>query len=308
MIHQTCTNGVLLEVNERVERIVRLVEAGNSYQLALADLISYLALEVLPSFHLEEDAVRINSGEAGPWVRRIEDEHRAIGEVVDSLSLAGSEIEIATGAKLLAGLMKRHVSGLAALGSGSAKAEADGGSTQAEGMDHFDTSRNDAELESRGGDVEALLADMVVEATRILQSGLRGVDAVQLLTRQWAVLRTMRPDLARIAALRLRELADDLRTQRVWVSGSPRNQHRVREQVLDVSYTSHEHRHDAIFAVFDSLKSGEGFELINDHDPKELWRELIARQEGEFDWEYLEAGPRLWRVRIARKAGAALEN
>jgi uncharacterized protein (DUF2249 family) len=60
-------------------------------------------------------------------------------------------------------------------------------------------------------------------------------------------------------------------------------------------------RHPLIFKTFDELKSGTGFILRNDHDPKPLYYSFLHEREGQFEWEYLEQGPVEWKVRISRK-------
>ena len=40
--------------------------------------------------------------------------------------------------------------------------------------------------------------------------------------------------------------------------------------------------------------------IINDHDPKPLYYEFQAERPGELEWEYLQEGPDVWRVRIAK--------
>jgi uncharacterized protein (DUF2249 family) len=40
--------------------------------------------------------------------------------------------------------------------------------------------------------------------------------------------------------------------------------------------------------------------LVNDHDPKPLRYQLEAEHAGRFTWDYLKAGPDVWRVRIGR--------
>lgn len=72
--------------------------------------------------------------------------------------------------------------------------------------------------------------------------------------------------------------------------------------VLDVRSLPPAGRHQLIFSAFDSLTPGESFELVNDHDPKPLRYQLAAEHPDEFSWDYLEAGPTAWRVRIARTA------
>ena len=73
--------------------------------------------------------------------------------------------------------------------------------------------------------------------------------------------------------------------------------------VLDVRSEPPARRHDLIFATFHALAPGEGFVLVNDHDPKPLWYQFEAEYAGAHAWEYLERGPEVWRVRIGRPAG-----
>lgn len=60
-------------------------------------------------------------------------------------------------------------------------------------------------------------------------------------------------------------------------------------------------KHPTIFNTFFALKPGEKMELINDHDPRPLHYQLIIEHDGEFEWEYLEEGPEVWRVAMTRK-------
>jgi uncharacterized protein (DUF2249 family) len=64
-------------------------------------------------------------------------------------------------------------------------------------------------------------------------------------------------------------------------------------------------RHQKIFELVGQLAPGRGFVLINDHDPKPLYYQLEAEHPGQFSWTYLESGPEVWRVEIARKLKAA---
>jgi uncharacterized protein (DUF2249 family) len=69
---------------------------------------------------------------------------------------------------------------------------------------------------------------------------------------------------------------------------------------LDVRVIPPRDKHPSIFRLFHALAPGESFELVNDHDPKPLWYQFQAEQEGRFGWDYLEEGPEAWRVRISR--------
>ena len=72
------------------------------------------------------------------------------------------------------------------------------------------------------------------------------------------------------------------------------------DTTLDVRSEPPARRHELIFDTFEALASGDGFELVNDHDPKPLYYQLEAEQTGRFSWEYFEQGPEVWRVRIGR--------
>ena len=56
--------------------------------------------------------------------------------------------------------------------------------------------------------------------------------------------------------------------------------------------------------AFDDLVIGASFVIHNDHDPRPLIELFETRRTGEFAWEYLMHGPRNWRIKITRCAGA----
>ena len=74
------------------------------------------------------------------------------------------------------------------------------------------------------------------------------------------------------------------------------------DPVLDVRSEPHMRRHTLILDTYGKLAPGEGFELVNDHDPKPLYYQFDAEYAGDFTWDYLEQGPEAWRVRIGRPA------
>jgi uncharacterized protein (DUF2249 family) len=73
---------------------------------------------------------------------------------------------------------------------------------------------------------------------------------------------------------------------------------------LDVRTLIPMERHRVIFEKCDVLPKGDAFVLVNDHDPKPLYYQLEAERQGQFSWDYLEMGPKVWRVRIGRRAAA----
>ena len=74
--------------------------------------------------------------------------------------------------------------------------------------------------------------------------------------------------------------------------------------VIDVRTIEPRQRHALIFSAFQSLVAHEAMELVNDHDPRPLYHQFQAQFPGRFAWDYVEAGPETWRVRITRLAPA----
>lgn len=59
-------------------------------------------------------------------------------------------------------------------------------------------------------------------------------------------------------------------------------------------------KHPTIFKKFDSLQEGESFIIVNDHDPKPLYYQLLAERGNIFSWNYLEQGPEVWKVHVKK--------
>ncbi len=73
---------------------------------------------------------------------------------------------------------------------------------------------------------------------------------------------------------------------------------------LDVRSIPAPQKHPTIFRTFDALEAGQSFTLVNDHDPKPLYYQFEAELPGRFEWQYLESGPEVWRVRIGKPLNA----
>jgi uncharacterized protein (DUF2249 family)/quercetin dioxygenase-like cupin family protein len=71
---------------------------------------------------------------------------------------------------------------------------------------------------------------------------------------------------------------------------------------LDLRQVPRPQRHPLVFARFDALKVGESFELVNDHDPIPLNRQMEAIRPGQADWSYVVRGPENFRIRVRRIA------
>ena len=75
------------------------------------------------------------------------------------------------------------------------------------------------------------------------------------------------------------------------------------DRELDVREIAHWQRHDVIFSTYRALSPRAAIVLVNDHDPLPLRYQFEAECPGAFTWEYLQAGPAEWRVRIGHESG-----
>lgn len=73
------------------------------------------------------------------------------------------------------------------------------------------------------------------------------------------------------------------------------------ENILNVTLLEPRMKHPTIFKRFDELKEGESLTILNDHDPKPLYYQLLAERGNIFFWEYLQSGPQWWRIKIKKR-------
>ena len=72
------------------------------------------------------------------------------------------------------------------------------------------------------------------------------------------------------------------------------------ERLVDAREILPRVRHTVILQMFGLLAPGEGFRILNDHDPRRLYFEFQAQHGRGFEWTYLEQGPDEWKIRIGR--------
>lgn len=72
---------------------------------------------------------------------------------------------------------------------------------------------------------------------------------------------------------------------------------------LDVRPIPVRDKHPSIFQTFNEMEPGAILLLINDHDPKPLYYQFAAERAGQFEWNYVESGPEVWKVEIGKKGG-----
>jgi regulator of cell morphogenesis and NO signaling len=76
------------------------------------------------------------------------------------------------------------------------------------------------------------------------------------------------------------------------------------DHILDVRLIEPRLKHPTIFLQFDALALGDSLTILNDHDPKPLYYQLLNERGDIFDWVYVENGPVKWVVKIALKDGS----
>ncbi len=72
------------------------------------------------------------------------------------------------------------------------------------------------------------------------------------------------------------------------------------ENILNVTLLEPRRKHPTIFEHFDALQGGESFIILNDHNPKPLYYQMLGERGNIFKWEYLEQGPEWWRIKITK--------
>lgn len=80
------------------------------------------------------------------------------------------------------------------------------------------------------------------------------------------------------------------------------------EKILNVTLIEPKLKHPTIFARFDSLGEGDNIVILNDHDPKPLYYQLLGERGSTFSWEYLEQGPVWWKVKICKRTTTPFGN
>ena len=301
------------ELAGRADAVTNAIKAQRPYGAALASLIAYLAEEVLPHAAAEENAIYPAAARAGlaGTVEEMIAEHAALASaserlaaVTDGAAAAGQASEITalfTGhaAKendvLLPALLSDKSADLAAL-----LERMQGGAGPEQAHDHAAV----PPAASQPEDPQATVVSLLLQAAAALARAGEADRACKIAASAWAALRDARPDLAVKVTAALHGLA-----RRVGegpgrpAGGGPAAGATQQDPLLDVRDLAPAQRHEAIFSAYRALAPGAGFVLVNDHDPKPLRYQFEAEHAGQFTWDYLAAGPKVWRVRIGR-AGA----
>lgn len=306
--HAQLTDGVA----RRVAAISASIEGSGGTAPAAAALVAFIAREVLPHAAAEEQtiyeaAARIEG--LAEVVAAMVEEHRQLTASVDRLAIADDAGAAATEAEAIGSLFARHVAkeNELLLPPLAADHAADLGAllSQMHHLTERSTQDTSSAHDAAGPDIEASLLTLVLEAAERLTK-LGEVDpACRMVAGTWATLRVGRPDLATRSTAALHRLVRSATAAPVAFEASRPAPAGSGGEVLDARALAPARRHDQIFLSYDALAPGDGFVLVNDHDPKPLRYQFEAEHAGDFTWDYLEAGPRTWRVRIGRSQDGA---
>ncbi len=302
--HASLVDGVEARVTPLGERVA----AGLPVEVAVADLVAFLATEVLPHASAEEATIYPAAGtraELAPTVAEMTNEHRMLASAIERLARSEGK-EAAEEARAIAALFRAHVGRENDILLPALLADPEAGLAELLGEMH------DQLVGSGGGEPVGLveqvdapadagdgaLLSLFLKATeRLAKAGERDA-ACRLAARAWAALRRPRPDLASRVTAALHGLVRLVAAAPVrLIPRAPSD-----DAELDVRSLPPAARHESIFARYGALEPGEAFVLVNDHDPKPLRYQFEAEHAGQFIWDYLEDGPGVWRVRIGRPA------
>ena len=297
------------QLKARVAALTRAVAASSAHDQAAADLVAYLASEVLPHAEAEEHTIyeAAARGELAGTVSEMIAEHRGLSTAIERLASAPDGQAAARAAEGIAALFSSHVAKendilLPALAS---RDDVDLAALLAQMHRSMEEARKATPAgDSTASDPQATVLSLLLDATAHLARAGEADRACRLAASAWAALHDTRPDLAvkvTTALHRLTRLGSLVLTPAKHDGGS---REQPADPDLDVRALAPAQRHETIFAAYHALTPGAGFVLVNDHDPRPLRYQFEAEHSGEFTWEYLETGPKVWRVRIGRDPAA----
>jgi uncharacterized protein (DUF2249 family) len=302
--HAALIDGVV----RRVEALRAAVERQVHYEAVEAELVDYLAKEVIPHAMAEEDTLYQAAAAKEDLVKTVAglvDEHRKLVSLAERLASASDGSSAVADAEAIGALFTAHVAKenelILPLLAVDDAVDMAGLLVQMHRLIEAAQDETSVSEDMATSDVEATLLRLLFSAANQLADTGRGDAACKLVAEAWATVRATRPELAvRVTAV-LHRLVRAVTAAPVTLSEWPLNV--GGDAVLDVRSLVPAQRHEKIFATFEALSEGAGFILVNDHDPKPLRYQFEAEHEGNFTWDVLEAGQNIWRVRIGRLAG-----
>jgi uncharacterized protein (DUF2249 family) len=293
------------DVGDRITALAEAVDSGIAYEPAVAELITYLAEEVIPHAVAEELSIYRTAATRANLARTVNEmiaEHRVLTAAVESLANARSAPAALTQAKQIGAFFTTHVVKENEQLLPALLEDDDVDLVQLlEQMHHLTAPPSGPPPEDAAiTDAEAVVLSLLLEAATELANAGHGDRACKLVASAWAALRSSRPALAVKTTASLHRLARTLASEPIALRSRVRDAATAPFRELDVRHLAPAQRHETIFAEYHALAPGSGYVLVNDHDPKPLRYQFEAEHPGEFTWDAIESGPEVWRVNIAR--------
>ena len=310
--HAALANGVA----RRVAALRAVGEGNEHHEAPTAELIAYLAKEVLPHAMAEEHTLYQAAAakeDLAETVAGMVDEHRRLVSLAEGLATAGDGPGAAAEAEAIGALFAAHVAKeneliLPPL-AGDDAVDLAGLLIQMHRLTEAAQDETSVAEDLANPDAEATLLRLLLGAAGELADAGHGDAACRLAAEAWVAVRAVRPELSVRVTAALHRLVRSITAEPVTLSaGRPPSGPSAAggiDAALDVRALAPAQRHEKIFATYGALGPGTAFVLVNDHDPKPLRYQFEAEHQGEFTWEVLEAGPTVWRVRIGRPAGTS---
>jgi uncharacterized protein (DUF2249 family)/iron-sulfur cluster repair protein YtfE (RIC family) len=297
----------------RAAAVSEAVAGCRPHDAALADLVAYLAEEVLPHAIAEEEtiypAVAAARADLVAYVSEMAAEHDAFSAAAGALAGLTEGSAAAQRARQIAELFAAHAAkeNEVLLPALLASDDVDLAALLAQMHRRAEeVARTGLTGKTAAPDPQRALVRLLLESARALARTRQADLACRVTAAAWAAVREDRPDLAVTVTAAMHGLAHRISTgQPQHAPAGAAEPARVsataeRGPELDVRAMPPAQRHETIFVTYAGLPPGGGFVLVNDHDPKPLWYQFEAEHAGQFTWESIEAGPEVWRVRIGR--------
>jgi len=312
--HAALTDGVA----RRVAALRAGGEGNDHHEAPMAELVAYLAKEVLPHAMAEERTLyqaAAAKADLAETVAGMVDEHRKLVALAERLATTDDASAAAAEAEAIGALFASHVAKensliLPPLAADDA-VDLAGLLVEMHRLTEAAQDETPVAEDPAASDPEATLLRLLLGAAGELADAGRGDAACRLAAEAWAAVRVARPELAVRVTAALHRLVRSVTAEPVSLSaGPPASEPALAasgEAVLDVRPLAPAQRHEKIFATYGALGPGAAFVLVNDHDPKPLRYQFEAEHQGDFTWDVLEAGPTVWRVRIGRPAGSSAD-
>jgi len=299
------------QVARRVDTLRAAVDSNGPYEAAVAEMVAYVADEVIPHAMAEEHSIYQAAGglpDLAGTVAEMIAEHRQLVASVEALATSQSPADAAEVAGAIGTLFTTHVAKENDLLLPPLQANDTVSLSQLLVQMHRLTDAAQTETstvdDASVPDTDTTILGLLIEAGNLLADAGQGDRACRIVAQAWAALRVPRPDLAVRVTAALHRLVRSATAEPIAFSTRATTGKSTGDKILDVRELAPAQRHESIFAAYGALSAGSGFVLVNDHDPKPLRYQFEAEHAGEHTWEALEEGPTVWRVRIGRAAAA----